>query len=182
MTTISPPISPQPVETRPRAGTAMSSNSTRSRRSNSSASKLNSNETSGEKKRLNTKADPTQAITEATPGQYAPVDCADLPTDFPMQSSKHKRSRRSRICVRWCTRTKRAISSVSDPCGFLFGLSMVTSAQRTLIVPTRPGTVWSGLLILSGHFRRRRRAQAHVGLLTVADQVWHHPCEKLQWY
>jgi hypothetical protein len=69
MTTMSPPISPLPSETRPRAETAMSFNSQRSRRSSSSAArKLELTESHQEKKRLNTKADPSKAITEATPG------------------------------------------------------------------------------------------------------------------
>ncbi|OAP63605.1 hypothetical protein AYL99_02832 [Fonsecaea erecta] len=68
---MSPPISPQPSETRPRAGTAMSFSSQRSRRSNSSAGKIDLTETSRDKKRLNTKADPSKAITEATPVEQA---------------------------------------------------------------------------------------------------------------
>ncbi|KAJ9615431.1 hypothetical protein H2200_001506 [Cladophialophora chaetospira] len=71
MATMSPPISPEPSETRPRAGTAMSHNSTRSRRSNSSASKFELTETHKDKKRLNTKADPSRAINEATPVEQA---------------------------------------------------------------------------------------------------------------
>ncbi|EXJ74107.1 uncharacterized protein A1O5_02401 [Cladophialophora psammophila CBS 110553] len=65
------PISPQPSETRPRAGTAMSFSSQRSRRSNSSTGKIDLTETSRDKKRLNTKADPSKAITEATPVEQA---------------------------------------------------------------------------------------------------------------
>ncbi|EXJ56671.1 hypothetical protein A1O7_07015 [Cladophialophora yegresii CBS 114405] len=69
---MSPPISPQPSEVRPRAQTAMSHSSQRSRRSNSSANnKLELTETHKEKKRLNTKADPSRAITEATPVEQA---------------------------------------------------------------------------------------------------------------
>ncbi|OAL37493.1 hypothetical protein AYO20_03342 [Fonsecaea nubica] len=68
---MSPPISPQPSETRPRAGTAMSFSSQRSRRSNSSTGKIDLTETSRDKKRLNTKADPSKAITEATPVEQA---------------------------------------------------------------------------------------------------------------
>ncbi|OAL25090.1 hypothetical protein AYO22_04967 [Fonsecaea multimorphosa] len=68
---MSPPISPQPSETRPRAGTAMSFSSQRSRRSNSSTGKIDLTETSRDKKRLNTKADPSRAITEATPVEQA---------------------------------------------------------------------------------------------------------------
>jgi hypothetical protein len=71
MTTMSPPISPQPSETRPRAATAMSFSSQRSRRSNSSANKLELTESSKDKKRLNTKADPSRAMNEATPVEQA---------------------------------------------------------------------------------------------------------------
>ena len=72
MTTMSPPISPEPYDGhghgRPRAGTAMSHNSQRSRRSSSSANKLEHTESTNDKKRLHTKADPSKALNEATPG------------------------------------------------------------------------------------------------------------------
>jgi len=71
MTTMSPPISPESHDTRPRAGTAMSHSSQRSRRSSISTSKLDHTEHAKDKKRLNTKADPSKALNEATPAEQA---------------------------------------------------------------------------------------------------------------
>ncbi|KEF59846.1 uncharacterized protein A1O9_04694 [Exophiala aquamarina CBS 119918] len=65
------PISPQPQETRPRAQTSVSYTSQRSRRSSSSGHRLELTESAKDKKRLNTKADPSRALNEATPAEQA---------------------------------------------------------------------------------------------------------------
>jgi hypothetical protein len=69
MTSLSPPFSPpNEVGSRPRAFSALSNDSKRSRRSSGSGTKLDLTETSKDKKRLNTKADPSKALNEAQPG------------------------------------------------------------------------------------------------------------------
>ncbi|ETN37325.1 uncharacterized protein HMPREF1541_08316 [Cyphellophora europaea CBS 101466] len=75
MTTLSPPASPQPAQLhpqRPRAVSSMSHASTSSRKSKSS-NKLEMLESPRDKKRFNaeSKADPTAALNEATPGEIA---------------------------------------------------------------------------------------------------------------
>jgi hypothetical protein len=76
MATLPPPLShsaefsPSGVNSsRPRAVSALSSHSKRSRRSNSSGAKLDLTETHAEKKYLHTKADPSKALNEAQPGE-----------------------------------------------------------------------------------------------------------------
>ncbi|EXJ87061.1 hypothetical protein A1O3_04019 [Capronia epimyces CBS 606.96] len=72
MTTTSPPTSPQPYpDARARAPTIMSLSSQRSRRSSTSTNKLELAETAKDKRRLNTKADPSKALNEATPAEQA---------------------------------------------------------------------------------------------------------------
>jgi hypothetical protein len=82
MATLSPPLSASAeyspsgnAWTRPRAVSALSNGSKRSRRSSSSGAKLDLTETHGEKKYLHTKADPSKALNEAQPGE--------LPNDIP---------------------------------------------------------------------------------------------------
>lgn len=70
MTTMSP-ISPQPQDTRPRAQTNASYTSHRSRRSSGSGHRIELTESAQDKKRLNTKADPSKALNEATPAEQA---------------------------------------------------------------------------------------------------------------
>jgi hypothetical protein len=76
MATLSPPLSPSAEfspsgvnSSRPRAVSALSNHSKRSRRSNSSGAKLDLTETHAEKKYLHTKADPSKALNEAQPGE-----------------------------------------------------------------------------------------------------------------
>jgi len=72
MTTLSPPGSPTPQhEGRPRAASALSHSSNKSRRSISSSNKLDLTENHKDKKRLNTKSDPSKALNEATPAAVA---------------------------------------------------------------------------------------------------------------
>ncbi|EXJ88257.1 hypothetical protein A1O1_05187 [Capronia coronata CBS 617.96] len=70
---MSPPTSPLPLPetTRQRAATAMSFSSHHSRRSSASANRLELTETAKDKRRLNTKADPSKALNEATPAEQA---------------------------------------------------------------------------------------------------------------
>jgi hypothetical protein len=69
MTSLSPPASPpNDVGSRPRPFSALSNDSKRSRRSSGSGTKLDLTETSKDKKRLHTKADPSKALNEAQPG------------------------------------------------------------------------------------------------------------------
>ncbi|RMZ81214.1 hypothetical protein DV737_g2643, partial [Chaetothyriales sp. CBS 132003] len=80
MTTLSPPIAGQPArdydqphragQSRARAVSSMSTVSASSRRSKESK-KLDLTESSKDKKRLNTKADPSKALAEATPAEIA---------------------------------------------------------------------------------------------------------------
>lgn len=56
-------------ETRPRAHTSMSFSSQRTHKSSASGHKLELTESEKDKKRLHTKADPSRALSEATPGQ-----------------------------------------------------------------------------------------------------------------
>lgn len=78
MTTLSPPLSPSAdyspsggTSSRPRAVSALSGHSRRSRRSSSSGIKLDLTETHADKKYLHTKADPSKAINEAQPAAVA---------------------------------------------------------------------------------------------------------------
>ncbi|RMD40088.1 hypothetical protein DV735_g5060, partial [Chaetothyriales sp. CBS 134920] len=80
MTTLSPPVVDQPAhgydqpshlgQNRPRAVSSMSTASANSRRSKESK-KLDLTESSKDKRRLNTKADPSKALAEATPAEIA---------------------------------------------------------------------------------------------------------------
>lgn len=83
------PISPQPQDTRPRAQTSVSYTSQRSRRSSSSGHKLELTESAKDKKRLNTKADPSKALNEATPGWSLPLSLmAILLTSFAAEQAQ----------------------------------------------------------------------------------------------
>lgn len=58
-----------PTEQRPRPRSLLSFDSKRSRRSSGSSPKMDLTESPKDKKRLNTKADPSLAINEAQPGR-----------------------------------------------------------------------------------------------------------------
>ena len=85
METLSPPTSPpgdRDRRSRPRAFSTLSHESKRSRRSSgSAANKLELIETSKDKRRLNSKADPSIAMNEAQPGMDVEVSVGDLVPD-----------------------------------------------------------------------------------------------------
>jgi hypothetical protein len=64
-------MSPQGQDGRPRAHTALSHSSQRTRRSSFSGHNLELTESEKDKKRLHTKADPSKALNEATPAEQA---------------------------------------------------------------------------------------------------------------
>ena len=122
MATLSPPFSPSaeyspPGETmsRPRAVSALSNNSKRSRRSSSSGTKLDFTEAHSDKKWLHTKADPTKALNEAQPGE--PLTENPQKNYFLLtvlsQPLWHWKNQILEICARWSTRTLQETSSVS---------------------------------------------------------------------
>lgn len=98
MTTMSP-ISPQPQDTRPRAQTAVSYTSHRSRRSSGSSHRIELTESAKDKKRLNTKADPSKALNEATPGSSIPLFMTSHPTNQPRSGASTRTANCGRFTV-----------------------------------------------------------------------------------
>ena len=152
MTTLSsPPFSPSADfppsvdhSIRPRAVSALSSNSRRSGRSSSSGTKLDLTETHAEKRFLHTKADPTKALNEAQPGEPCKIPPAhkyDL-LIIACQPPWPWKNRIWEICAKWCTKTLQETSSVRFRSIHLMFDPMILmrtpSADPDRANPTRP--------------------------------------------
>ncbi len=143
MTTMSPPVSPEPSDAHPRAGTSMSYTSHRSRRSNSSASRPELTEFSKDKKRLNTKADPTQAINEATPGQSMPLNAHKEILTFAGSGTSTRRIDRRGLAERYAQRQRRQCHQYATICLLPPGNLALTLLQPTQIDPILPVIAWN---------------------------------------